>query len=144
MLKRLLTCGCEINFPTALFRRAAYNRLGAFTDKLCHNDDYEYWMRLALFYDIAYLVTPLIKWRYHTGSLTGQYIRRGPTGISCEGLYEKFLAKPMILETYGAMIPDRHNLIKSVHREACERVCFQIDSMLDGRAPPAQAPCVSP
>lgn len=133
-LKRMLTGYCEVNLPTALFRKAVYVRLGGFTDGLSHADDFEYWMRLAVFFDIAYLASPLIKWRWHAGSLTSHHVKGETTGVTGEGLREQLLAKRIILNRYWREIPESETLRRAVLRETRDRVVLQADVMMDNRS----------
>jgi hypothetical protein len=131
VLKRMLTGFCEVNLPTALFRRDVRDRVGEWTDQLHHTDDYEYWMRIAVCYDVAYLASPLIKWRWHQGSLTSQHIKESATGVTAEGLCEQLLAKRMVLERYWYRIPEVAALKRMVRQETRNRVVLQADVMLD-------------
>ncbi len=135
VLTRMLTGFCEVNLPTAMFRRDVRDRIGQWTAQLHHTDDYEYWMRIAVFYDVAYLAAPLIKWRWHKGSLTSQHIKKeGGTGVTAEGLYEQLLAKQMVLERYGRRIPQVAVLKRLVRQEIRNRVVLQADVMLDNES----------
>lgn len=64
----------RINLSTVLFRRACYERLGGFTSGFAGEIglafDYEYWMRIAVYYEVAFLAKPLVNWRIHPDSLT--------------------------------------------------------------------------
>ncbi len=130
-LKRMLTGFCEVNLPTAMFRKAAYDRLGGFTDKLSHADDFEYWMRIAVFFDVAYLASPLIKWRWHSGSLTSHHIKSETTGVTSDGLHEQLLAKRTILDSFWREIPEAQALRRAVREEIRNRVVLQADIMMD-------------
>ncbi len=133
VLKRMLTGFCEVNLPTAMWRKDVRERIGEWTDVLHHCDDYEYWMRIAVFYDVAYLASPLIKWRWHKGSLTSQHItkeERG-TGVTADSLCEQLMAKRLVLEQYGQWIPDAAALKRMVRQETRNRVVHQADVMMD-------------
>lgn len=132
-LRRMLTGFCEVNLPTAMFRKAAYDRLGGFTDTLSHADDFEYWMRIAVFFDVAYLASPLILWRWHSGSLTSLHVKDEATGVTNEGLYEKLVAKRTILKSFWREIPEAKALRCAIREETRNRVVFQADVMLDHR-----------
>jgi GT2 family glycosyltransferase len=131
VLKRMLTGFCEVNLPTAMFRMDVAARIGEWTDHLHHTDDYEYWMRIAVFYDVAYLACPLIKWRWHKGSLTSQHVKESPTGVTAQGLCEQLLAKRMVLERYWRQIPEGAVLKQMVRQETRDRVILQADVMMD-------------
>jgi glycosyltransferase involved in cell wall biosynthesis len=59
-----------VNCSTAVFRSACYRKLSGFTEELLNGWDYEYWLRIAAYYDVAFIATPLIRYRVHTGSET--------------------------------------------------------------------------
>ena len=51
--------------PSVLIRKEPFLKLGGFDPKITLAFDLEMWMRLSLFYDVAYLKTPLIGYRMH-------------------------------------------------------------------------------
>jgi len=71
----LTACFNTINARTVLFRRTCYERLGGFSDRIQFAFDWEYWMRIAIYYDIAFLARPLVKWRIHSSSSTKTSVR---------------------------------------------------------------------
>lgn len=131
VLKALLVGFNTINLPTVLFRRACYERLGGFTTQLSHADDYEYWMKVAAHYDIAFLAKPLVMWRFHSGTLTNQYCAGSATGVSNEGLREQLLAKYLILDAYPSRVPDYAQVRQAVDHVAVERVASQAEAALE-------------
>ncbi|MEW6246148.1 MAG: glycosyltransferase [Nitrospirota bacterium] len=130
-LRRMLTGFCEVNPVTAVFRRACFERLGGFDESFRHTDDYEYWMRLAVYYDVGYVAEPLAMWRVHSQTHTSKYMAGGKTGSSAESLRDQLRAKHKILNTYKRDIVDAEELRRLVRLETGERVAFQADSMLD-------------
>lgn len=131
VLRSLLLGYNTINLPTVLYRRECYDRLGGFTKALSHADDYEYWMKIAAHYDVAFVAEPLVKWRIHSGTLTNQFCSGLRTGVSNEGLREHLLAKWMILATYRSRIQNYTVLKEAVRQVIIERVVFQADMALD-------------
>ena len=131
VLRRLLLGYNTINLPTVLFRRECYDRLGGFSRKLHHTDDYEYWMKIAVHYDVGFLAAPLVKWRVHAGTLSSKFVQGSKTGVSDDGLREQVLAKHMILATYRDHIEDYDALKRAVDREVRDRVVLQADLSLD-------------
>ncbi|MFB3817878.1 MAG: glycosyltransferase [Candidatus Methylomirabilales bacterium] len=97
VLAQMLLSYNRINLPTVVFRRECYDRLGGFSDRLVLVDDWEYWMRIAAHYDIAFLARPLAEWRFHGGSHTSQYAldREGETTPAA--FREELVAKRLIL-----------------------------------------------
>jgi hypothetical protein len=89
--------------PSVVVRRECYEKLGGFDSRLPFTTDWEMWMRIALFYDIAYLTKPLVKYRRHEGMETNNYL-----GI--KGMQHSFHAKMLVLEKYPEQIPHAHDL----------------------------------
>jgi len=54
-----------INCSTVVFRRDCVDRIGRFTDKLWTGWDYDYWLSIAAHYEVAFLASPLIRYRIH-------------------------------------------------------------------------------
>lgn len=89
-----------VSCPTVLARRACYEQIGGFDTRLPFSVDMEMWMRIALFYDVAYLAAPLVQYRYHESNLTRRFVDLD--------LIHVYLAKKMILEKY----PGRFDLAR--------------------------------
>jgi glycosyltransferase involved in cell wall biosynthesis len=70
VLRRLLLEGCVINPAGVMVRRDAYEAVGRFTDRVVWGVDWHMWIRVALEWPIAYLATPLARYRQHTQSGT--------------------------------------------------------------------------
>jgi len=54
-----------INCSSVVFRKDCVDKIGQFTDKLWTGWDYEYWLRISLYYEVAFLASPLIRYRIH-------------------------------------------------------------------------------
>jgi glycosyltransferase involved in cell wall biosynthesis len=54
-----------IKCSSVVFRRDCVDKIGQFTDKLWTGWDYEYWLRISAYYEIAFLASPLIRNRIH-------------------------------------------------------------------------------
>jgi len=54
-----------ISAPSVISKRECYEHLGYFNSEFCYVVDWEMWLRIAFHYDIAYISTPLIKYRIH-------------------------------------------------------------------------------
>ena len=83
--------------PSVMARRECYEKVGGFDARLPFSVDMEMWMRIALFYDVAYLSQPLIEYRFHESNLTHRYMALD--------LIHIYLCKRMLLEKY----PNRLN-----------------------------------
>ena len=59
-----LPLGTSIFIGAVLARRSCYEHIGGFNSELPHCTDSEMWMRMLLFYDVACIGTPLVKYRW--------------------------------------------------------------------------------
>lgn len=98
VLKEMLLTYNRINAPTVVFRRACYEKLGDFTDRLSMTLDWEYWMRIALYFDVAFVASPLIKWRVHAGSQTSQHAQAADHAPNDRAFREHLGAKRLIVK----------------------------------------------
>jgi glycosyltransferase involved in cell wall biosynthesis len=109
--------GASIFIGAVLARRECYDRIGSFSTELPHCLDSEMWMRMALFYDVACLGTPLVKYRVHpasTSSSWGDY-------NSIPYLKEHYLTAQMLFKTHRERIPQVTTLKRQVSRAFGER-----------------------
>jgi hypothetical protein len=67
----------HIMTPSIVVRRAVYEELGAFDERLLCAEDWEMWVRIAAHYPIWFEPQPLAAYRMHEGSHTGRHIRTG-------------------------------------------------------------------
>jgi hypothetical protein len=74
-----LALGQRIQTPAMVVRRAVYERLGGFDERLSWTEDWEMWVRIAAHYPVWYEVESLAVYRAHAASNTGQYMRTGET-----------------------------------------------------------------
>jgi len=65
----------RIMTPSMVVRRAVYEHLGGFDDRLICSEDWEMWVRIAAHYPIGYEVAPLAAYRMHENSNTGRHTR---------------------------------------------------------------------
>ena len=113
-----------INAPTVMFKRECYDRLGGFTEKLNFSLDWEYWMRIAVYYRVYFLAEPLVKWRVHAGSCTSQSI-----GVDqLLKLKEDLLAKKLITDGHVRTLTGGGAIKKLIWRNMAERFA---DVMVD-------------
>jgi glycosyltransferase involved in cell wall biosynthesis len=77
ILRHLLLDGCVINPAGVLVRREAYEQAGAFTPKIVWGVDWHMWIRIALRWPVAYLATPLSRYREHAQSGTSSVMATG-------------------------------------------------------------------
>lgn len=67
--------------PTALIRRACYEKVGGYDENLPW-EDWDMWMRIARHYSFLYSTAPSVKYRIHPQSLT----RSDPVGMLKDGV----------------------------------------------------------
>src|SRR5262249_54848121 len=104
--------------PSVMARRECFDTLGGFDGRLPFTADWEMWMRIAAFHDVAYLVKPLVRYRRHRGNETWRF-------LGARELEQSYRAKMLVLEKCGDRIPDASGLKRAVARacwdEAVER-----------------------
>jgi glycosyltransferase involved in cell wall biosynthesis len=112
-----LPLGASIFIGAVLARRECYQRLGGFSVELLHCNDSEMWMRMSLFYNVACISTPLVKYRVHplsTSSSWGDY-------TSLPYLKEHYLAAEMVFARHSEHIPRATSLRFEVSRAFAKR-----------------------
>jgi glycosyltransferase involved in cell wall biosynthesis len=67
----------HIMTPSIVVRRAVYEELGAFDERLICAEDWEMWVRIAARYPIWFEPRPLAAYRIHEDSNTERHIRTG-------------------------------------------------------------------
>lgn len=136
--RELLACIYNrINLPTVLFRKACHEKLGEFTSG-CAGElglafDYEYWMRIALCYKVAYLAKALVKWRIHDDSLTNTCLAADET----RKLMQLLAAKRLLLTTYSRDIPE--DLRREILDRATSAVLLHAGKILEKEVPSESA-----
>ena len=107
----------SIFIGTVIARRACYRRLGGFRDELPHCNDSEMWMRMMLFFDVACIGEPLVKYRVHESSTSSTW----GDNASLPYLREHHEAVRLLFERYGPDIPDRRRTWAAVSRAFASR-----------------------
>jgi glycosyltransferase involved in cell wall biosynthesis len=101
--------------PSVVLRRECFEKLGGFDSRLPYTADWEMWLRVALFYDIAYLVKPLLHYRRHAQNETLKFLG----GVA--ELEQFYQAKTMILDKYPERIPNGQALKAAVAEAYAEQ-----------------------
>jgi len=70
---RRLLRGCDICASTVMVRRAALQRVGPFQPAAVPGEDWDVWLRIAAYFDQAYISRPLAYYRIHRNSATAAY-----------------------------------------------------------------------
>lgn len=104
--------------PSVMVRSACYGKLGGFDARLPFTADWEMWLRLALWYDVYYLIKPLVKYRRHEANETLNF-----SGI--KEIEQAFQARALALEKAADRLPGaaqlRADVINNHMRMAVDR-----------------------
>ena len=112
--------------PTVLLRRDAIVKHGGFDAQLPFTADWEMWMRLCQFYDLAYIDERLVSYRRHADAETERF-------HGTRGLEQCFLAKHLILQKHGELAEDNwRQVLTSQYADEAERRA--IDAVLNRRS----------
>ena len=111
--------GASFFIGAVLARRNCYLKLGGFNPILPNTNDSDMWMRILLFYDVACVGKPLVKYRLHD-MMTSTSIN-DPDGLNLRALEEHYLASSIVIEQYKNRIPQWKKLKKQVRMAFSER-----------------------
>jgi hypothetical protein len=101
-----LPYGASIFIGAVLARRSCYEKVGEFSPELPHCVDSEMWMRMMLFYKIACIGTPLLKYRVHPISASSNWGHY----TSIPYIKEHYLAATMFFDSHPHRIPQIETL----------------------------------
>ena len=104
---------------TVLTRRECYLKLGGFNPLLPNVNDSDMWMRILLYYDVACIGKPLVKYRLHD-MMTSTSIN-DTDGLNLHGLEEHYLASRILIDKYKDRIPQWKKLRKQARTAFSER-----------------------
>ena len=130
-LRAMLLTFNLVNFPTNMFRRACYERVGGFTYELMYMFDFQFWLRIALYYDVAFLATPLVQWRFHQGTSTSDYMVRPNGKNTPENWKELYGAKVLIINQYFPELQGGKELKEKVSAGLCHKAFEEAAYMLE-------------
>ena len=102
----------SIFIGAVLARRSCYQHVGTFNPKFLHCNDSEMWLRMMLFYDVACIGIPLVKYRVHpfsTSTAWGDY-------TSVPYLQEHYEAASLVFKSYEDRIPSGAEIQKKMRR----------------------------
>ncbi|MCC6543249.1 MAG: glycosyltransferase [Nitrospirae bacterium] len=117
-----------VNPPSVVIRKECFEKLGGFSKRIHFTTDLEYWMRIAMHYDVTYLARPLIEYRmYHKdGWTSSKYLTLidGDTFSNINGLLDEYTTRKIILNQTRNILNDwkylngsvRNRMIGSVNR----------------------------
>lgn len=104
--------GASVFIGAVMARRSCYIHLGVFNTELPNTSDNEMWMRIALFYDVACIGDPLVKYRLHRGMTSTSINDAG--GLNLNGFEEHYQLAILMLERYRERIPQWAQLRRQV------------------------------
>lgn len=124
-----LNIGAILFIGTVLARRFCYEKIGGFNPDFVHTYDSEMSLRMLLFFDVACIGTPLVKYRVHplsASSSWGDY-------TSVAYLYEHYLMAKSVFKSCRAFIPRHEELQEKMRVGFSERALkLSADSILEG------------
>jgi len=113
-LKKSLLGYNRVNAPSAMIRKECFLRLGGFRITIQFTTDFEYWMRIAMHYDVQYLGKSLIKYRMsHNNQWTSaKYftVKNGVMSNNLTALQQEYMARIKILEQTKNVLGDWKNI----------------------------------
>jgi glycosyltransferase involved in cell wall biosynthesis len=113
-----------VNTPTVVLRRACYDRLGGFSRGAGFAFDYEYWMRIGVYYKVAFLAKPLVKWRIHSGAAT--HVHLGKNDV--HKLRQVICAKRLLLYKHSSAIPA--GIKRRIREQLCSVSLTSVEQLL--------------
>jgi len=119
-----------VNVSAAVFRRECYTKLGGFTDKMRYSFDWEYFMRIAVYWEVYFLDEALIQWRIHGGSITHVSVSQEITKLR-----EDLAAKQSVCSEHLRTLPNARALKKQMGLNIAVRVVRRAESMLNDELP---------
>jgi glycosyltransferase involved in cell wall biosynthesis len=115
-----LSLGARLFIGAVLARRICYEKVGGFNPKFPHCNDSEMWMRMMLFYKVACIGTPLVKYRVHPISASSYWGDHS----SLPYLKEHYQVAELIFNEYKGEIPQvkilKRNTFLSFGRRALQ------------------------
>jgi len=127
-----LPLGSSIFIGSVLARKACFERVGLYNTQLPHCGDSEILMRMMLFYRVACIGSPLVKYRVHSTSESSCY---GFSYASMNYIREHFHAAEILFENYGEFIPDAAASRKRVKSAFASRSLAIAAATFDERNP---------
>jgi hypothetical protein len=125
-LKNSLLGYNRVNPPSAMIRKECFLKLGGFDNGVHYTTDYEYWMRIAMHYDVQYLGKALIKYRmcHHSEWTSSKYLTATSDGLCTNmlGLREEYCARKMILCQTGNVLEDWSSINRRVRKGLSESI----------------------
>lgn len=104
--------------PSVIARRDCYEQVGGFDDRLPFSPDMEMWMRISLFYDVAYLSQSLMQYRFHESNETRRFLDLD--------LIHIYITKKMLIEKFPSILTEAYfeNLVKDSSQRVFDRAVY--------------------
>jgi GT2 family glycosyltransferase len=115
-----LPFGASLFIGAVLARRECYEKVGGFDPKFPHCNDSEMLIRMMLFYNVACIGKPLVKYRVHTNSASSSW----GEWDSVPYLKEHHEVTNLIFKNYKEHIPNTRKLIEQNSRNFGERALY--------------------
>lgn len=64
---KVLMRGCFVHGPTVLFKKDCLEKLEGWDTELVRAQDYDFWLRMARYYEMEYFPVPTVRYRVHSG-----------------------------------------------------------------------------
>ncbi len=107
LFEQYLRKGFRMNFvgePTAVMvRQKCFQRLGGFHTRMHQGPDFEMWVRVMFFADVAFLPEALCTFRYHSASTSLANHRQNRSWLDMFWLLEGLLRHPEIRHAYPSI-----------------------------------------
>lgn len=108
LFEQYLRHGFRMNFlgePTAVMvRREWFQRLGGFHTRMHQGPDFEMWVRVMFYANVAFLAEPLCVFRYHAASTSLANHRQNRSWLDMFWLLEGLLRHPEIRTAYPRIV----------------------------------------
>ena len=91
---------------TIIARKACFDRVGLFDESMHLNEDWDMWLRVARYYQFAFINRIVARYRYHSNNITGtssQYFKEHMNGRI--KVLDKTFEQPDLPVKYQAMKP---------------------------------------
>ena len=73
----LMREGNFITNTSVVMRRALFEKMGGFYTGLNGTEDWDLWIRIAEHHDIGFVAEPLVRYRFHAGGISRNFVRMG-------------------------------------------------------------------
>lgn len=73
----LLREGNFITNTSVMMRRALFEKMGGFYTGLNGTEDWDLWIRVAESHEIGFIPEPLVRYRFHTGGISRNFVKMG-------------------------------------------------------------------